>query len=161
MIDSNCFKARLSAKPLIWKWIFHTHANKTHFHKKVLHLASLCKQEFLELESGLFIGRLRVAFSRVGWLSRALAFRSLYYYPWGEIGDYSQSNSFHQSFIFLWFCSLNTWKWKTLTSFRPQSILTFSQCPSLSAALCFNWKIKKRTGLLPPTVEPLGKFDVF
>ena len=30
----------------------------------------------------------RVAFSRVGWFSRALAFRSLYS-PWGKIGDYS------------------------------------------------------------------------
>ena len=30
----------------------------------------------------------RVAFSRVGWFSRALAFRSLFY-PWGNIGDYS------------------------------------------------------------------------
>ena len=26
--------------------------------------------------------------SRVGWFSRALAFRSLYY-PWGQVGDYS------------------------------------------------------------------------
>ena len=31
---------------------------------------------------------LRVAFSRMGWFSRALAFRSLYY-PWGKMGDYS------------------------------------------------------------------------
>ena len=31
---------------------------------------------------------LRVAFSRVGWFSRALAFRSLYYL-WGKMGDYS------------------------------------------------------------------------
>ena len=30
----------------------------------------------------------RVAFSRVGWFSRALAFRTLYY-PWGQMGDYS------------------------------------------------------------------------
>ena len=30
----------------------------------------------------------RVTFSRVGWFSRALAFRSLYY-PWGKMGDYS------------------------------------------------------------------------
>ena len=29
-----------------------------------------------------------VAFSRVGWFSRALAFRSPYY-PWGKMGDYS------------------------------------------------------------------------
>ena len=32
----------------------------------------------------------RVAFSRVGWFSRALAFRSLYY-TWGKMGDYSGS----------------------------------------------------------------------
>ena len=30
----------------------------------------------------------RVAFSRVGWFSHALAFRSLYY-PWWQVGDYS------------------------------------------------------------------------
>ena len=30
----------------------------------------------------------RVALSRVGWFSRALAIRSLYY-PWGKMGDYS------------------------------------------------------------------------
>ena len=30
----------------------------------------------------------RVAFSRVGWFSRSLAFRSLYY-PWEKMGDYS------------------------------------------------------------------------
>ena len=30
----------------------------------------------------------RVAFSRVGWFSRPLAFRSLYY-PWGKMGNYS------------------------------------------------------------------------
>ena len=30
----------------------------------------------------------RVAFSCVGWFSRALAYRSLYY-PWGKMGDYS------------------------------------------------------------------------
>ena len=33
-----------------------------------------------------------IAFSRVGWLSRALAFRSLYEYPWGKMRDYSQSS---------------------------------------------------------------------
>ena len=31
---SLCFKVRLSAKPLILKWFFYSHANKTHFHKK-------------------------------------------------------------------------------------------------------------------------------
>ena len=30
----------------------------------------------------------RVAFPRVGWFPRALAFRSLYY-PWGKMGDYN------------------------------------------------------------------------
>ena len=34
--------------------IFHSHANKTHFHKKVVHLASFWKRGFLELGSGLF-----------------------------------------------------------------------------------------------------------
>ena len=32
----------------------------------------------------------RVAFSRVGWFSRVLPFRSLFY-PWGKMGDYSWS----------------------------------------------------------------------
>ena len=29
-----CFKRRVGAQPLIWKSLFHPHANKTHFHKK-------------------------------------------------------------------------------------------------------------------------------
>ena len=29
--SSLCFKTRLSALYQIWKWIFHSHANKTHF----------------------------------------------------------------------------------------------------------------------------------
>jgi len=32
--QSLFFKARLSTKPLISKMIFHSHANKTHFHNK-------------------------------------------------------------------------------------------------------------------------------
>ena len=31
---SLCFKARLSAKLLIWKWFFSSNVNKIHFHKK-------------------------------------------------------------------------------------------------------------------------------
>ena len=29
-----CFKGRPTAKLLIWKWSFYSHANKTHFHMK-------------------------------------------------------------------------------------------------------------------------------
>ena len=42
----------------------------------------------------------RVAFSRVGWFSRALVFRSLYY-PWGKMGNYSQSIACEQA-LCLW-----------------------------------------------------------
>ena len=34
---------------------------------------------------------------RVGWFSRALAFRTLYY-PWGKMGDYSKSNLTNKRF---------------------------------------------------------------
>ena len=37
------FKARLSAKPLIWKRFFYSHAGKTHFHKKVFVLSLVLK----------------------------------------------------------------------------------------------------------------------
>ena len=51
--------------------------------------------------------RQRVAFSRVGWFSGALTFRSLYY-PWGKMGDYSWSSPKQFWFIppgkiFLWY----------------------------------------------------------
>ena len=36
-------KTRLSAQPLIWKWFFHSHANKTHFHKKGFTLGLILK----------------------------------------------------------------------------------------------------------------------
>ena len=39
-------------------------------------------------DTNFFLSPPRVAFSRVGWFSRSLAFRSLYY-PWGKMGDYS------------------------------------------------------------------------
>ena len=29
-----CLKTRVGAQPLIWKSVFHSHANKSHFHKK-------------------------------------------------------------------------------------------------------------------------------
>ena len=35
--------------------IFHSHASKTHFHKKVVHLASFWKWGFLELRSGALV----------------------------------------------------------------------------------------------------------
>ena len=53
---SLCFKMRLSAKPLIWKIIFYSHANESHFHeKKILHVASFWQWEFLALRNGLLI----------------------------------------------------------------------------------------------------------
>ena len=49
------FKARLSAKPLIWKWILIMMQIKLIFTAKVSHLASFWKWDFLELGNGLFI----------------------------------------------------------------------------------------------------------
>ena len=46
------FKAKLSAKPLIWRWVLFS--TKLVFTRKVLHLTSFWKWEFLELVSGLF-----------------------------------------------------------------------------------------------------------
>ena len=45
----------------------------------------------------------RVTFSCVGWFSRALAFRLLYY-PWGKMGDYSQSTCFPLNILSYTFC---------------------------------------------------------
>ena len=36
-----CFKTKVDAQPLIWKSFFLSHANRTHFTRKVVHLASL------------------------------------------------------------------------------------------------------------------------
>ena len=46
---SLCFKAKLSAKPLIWKWSFILMQIKLIIARKVLNLASVWKWEFLEL----------------------------------------------------------------------------------------------------------------
>ena len=48
------FKARLSAKPLIWKWVLIMMQIKLIFTTKVSHLASFWEWDFLELGSGLF-----------------------------------------------------------------------------------------------------------
>ena len=48
------FKARLSAKPLIWKWFLIMMQIKLIFTTKVSHLASFWKWDFLELGNGLF-----------------------------------------------------------------------------------------------------------
>ena len=48
------FKARLSAKPLIWKWFLIMMQIKLFFTTKVSHLASFWKRDFLELGNGLF-----------------------------------------------------------------------------------------------------------
>ena len=50
---SLCFKARLSAKPLIRKWVFILMQIKLIYTKKVLHLASFWKWEFWKLGNGL------------------------------------------------------------------------------------------------------------
>ena len=47
---SLCFKARLSAKPLIRKWFLYSYANKLIITRKVLHLASTLKWDILESE---------------------------------------------------------------------------------------------------------------
>ena len=54
IVSSLCFKARPSARPLIRKLIFYSHASNIHFHKRDVHLASFWKWEFLELGSGIF-----------------------------------------------------------------------------------------------------------
>ena len=51
--SSLCFKARLSAEPLIWTWVFILLQTKLIFTTKVWHLASLWKWEVLELGNGL------------------------------------------------------------------------------------------------------------
>ena len=48
------FKARLSAKPLIWKWFLIMMQIKLIFTTKVSHLASFWKWDLLELGNGLF-----------------------------------------------------------------------------------------------------------
>ena len=48
-----CFKTRIGAQPSIWKWFFHSHSNKTHFHKKGCAPSLILKVRFLELGSGL------------------------------------------------------------------------------------------------------------
>ena len=48
-----CFKARLSTRPLIWKWFFILMKIKLIFTTKVLQLAWFWKWEFLELAKGL------------------------------------------------------------------------------------------------------------
>ena len=52
---SLCFKARVSAKPLIWKLFYIFMQTKLIFTKKVLHFASFWKWEFLELGNSLFL----------------------------------------------------------------------------------------------------------
>ena len=52
VFPSLCFKARLSAKQVIWKSFFKSDENELHYHKKVLLLASFWKLRFLELGSG-------------------------------------------------------------------------------------------------------------
>ena len=52
--SSVCFKTRLSAKPLVWKWIFYYHANKTHFQKMGFSLTLVFKVRDFEYWSGLF-----------------------------------------------------------------------------------------------------------
>ena len=51
---NQTFKARLSAKPLIWKWFLIMMQMKLIFPTKVSHLASFWKWDFLELGNGLF-----------------------------------------------------------------------------------------------------------
>ena len=51
-----CLKTRLSAQPLIWKWIFILMQIKLIFTTKVEHLVSFWKRGFSELGSGLLLG---------------------------------------------------------------------------------------------------------
>ena len=47
--SSLCFKARLSALYMIWKWIFHSHANKTHFNNSFSNQRHSLKVRVFEL----------------------------------------------------------------------------------------------------------------
>ena len=57
------FKARLSAKPLTWKWFLIMMQIKLIFTTKVSHLASFWKWDFLELGNGQFKFTFQVALS--------------------------------------------------------------------------------------------------
>ena len=50
-----CFKTRLGAQPLIWKWFFILMQIKLIFTRKVVHLASVWKWGFLQLGSGILV----------------------------------------------------------------------------------------------------------
>ena len=60
------FKARLSAKPLIWKWFLIMIQIKLIFTTKVSHLASFWEWDFLELGNGLLESRSNVELCWVG-----------------------------------------------------------------------------------------------
>ena len=49
-----CFKTRVGAQPLIWK-TFHSHAIKTHFHKKVVHLPHFESEGFWNSEVACYL----------------------------------------------------------------------------------------------------------
>ena len=57
------FKAKLSAKPLIWKWFLIMMQIKLIFTTKVSHLASFWKWDFMELRNGVFKFTFQVALS--------------------------------------------------------------------------------------------------
>ena len=57
VVPRLCFKARLSAKPLVEKWFFNLMQIKLIFTRKVLYLSSFWKLEFLNLGSSLFLDR--------------------------------------------------------------------------------------------------------
>ena len=46
-IPSLCFKARLSAKPLTWRWFFYSYTNKTYFHNTGFALSLVLKEELI------------------------------------------------------------------------------------------------------------------
>ena len=50
-----CFKTRLRAQPLIWKWFFILMQIKLIFTRKFVHLVSFWKWRFLEVGSGLLV----------------------------------------------------------------------------------------------------------
>ena len=68
------FKARLTAKPLIWKWFLIMMQIKLIFTTKVSHLASFWKWEFLELGNDLFLRTLGAIFTNIQCSSNLKAF---------------------------------------------------------------------------------------
>ena len=84
-----CFKTRLSAQPLIWKWFFIVMQIKLIFTRKVVHLASFWKWGFLELGSGL----LHYTWRLCGFSWCSLCYKHILRIPWVNRVNLNSRNS--------------------------------------------------------------------